>query len=128
MAIREKIRNTFRRRSSSTTSSGDSTEVKRTDTNMSKREQRKAERAEKKRQKELYYKSGEDMPPLKYPGRVDKEHQERLMAFTFADAWSRRRSCQSSVSPMASRSNSITDSSRRADNADCQSATHLETV
>lgn len=38
-----------------------------------------------------YYKPGEE-PKLKYRGKIDKEHTDKLHAFSFSDAWSRRKS------------------------------------
>ena len=41
-----------------------------------------------------YYKPGEE-PKLKYRGKIDKEHSDKLHAFSFSDAWSRRKSTHS---------------------------------
>ena len=49
------------------------------------------------------YKPGEVMPKPKYRGPVNKEHQEKLRAFSFAGAFGRRNSEQSQYSPMGSR-------------------------
>ena len=38
-----------------------------------------------------YYKPGEEPKP-KYRGKIDKEHSDKLQAFTFSDAWNRRKS------------------------------------
>lgn len=54
------------------------------------------------------YQPGEAMPPPKYRRAPQKEHRDKLEAFSFADAW-RKRSFQSSHSPMGTRA-----SSRRA--------------
>lgn len=45
------------------------------------------------------YKPGEPMPRPKYRAPPQKEHKEKLEAFSFADAW-RKRSFQSNYSPM----------------------------
>ena len=52
------------------------------------------------------YKPGEPMPRPKYRGPYNKAHQDKLSAFTFGDAWKRRRSSGtvgSDLSPMGSR-------------------------
>ena len=54
-------------------------------------------------QKANVYRIGEAMPPPKYPGKYDKPHQDMLRAFSFANAFGRRRSAQTDVSPMGSR-------------------------
>jgi len=48
------------------------------------------------------YKPGETMPRPKYRAVPKKEHTEKLESFSFADAW-RRRSFQSTYSPMGTR-------------------------
>jgi hypothetical protein len=48
------------------------------------------------------YKPGEPMPRPKYRAPPQKEHKEKLEAFSFADAW-RKRSFQSNYSPMGTR-------------------------
>ena len=50
------------------------------------------------------YKPGEPMPKPKYRGPYNKEHQEKLSSFSFADAWKpRRKSDQSLYSPLGSK-------------------------
>lgn len=49
------------------------------------------------------YKPGEVMPKQKYRGPVNKEHKEKLDAFSFGNAFRRRNSDQSQYSPMGSR-------------------------
>ena len=50
------------------------------------------------------YKAGEPTPKPKYRGPYNKEHQEKLSAFSFSEAWkSRRKSDNSLYSPMGSR-------------------------
>ena len=57
------------------------------------------------------YRSGEPMPKPKYRGPYNKEHQEKLSSFSFSDAWkSRRKSDNSSYSPMGSRLPSVVGS------------------
>lgn len=48
------------------------------------------------------YKPGEPMPRPKYRAPPQKEHKEKLEAFSFADAW-RKKSFQSNYSPMGTR-------------------------
>lgn len=48
------------------------------------------------------YKPGETMPRPKYRAPPQKEHTEKLEAFSFADAW-RKKSFQSNYSPMGTR-------------------------
>ena len=66
----------------------------------------KASSKKSKKQKELpdnIYKPGE-MPKPKYRSAYNKEHQDKLSAFSFADGWlGRRKSGQSQYSPMGSR-------------------------
>jgi hypothetical protein len=40
-------------------------------------------------------------PPLKYRGKISKEHTDKLHAFSFSDAWSRRRSTHSAHGTMS---------------------------
>ncbi|KAL8830273.1 MAG: hypothetical protein Q9191_001526 [Dirinaria sp. TL-2023a] len=49
------------------------------------------------------YKPGEVMPKQKYRGPVNKEHKEKLDAFSWGNAFRRRDSDQSQYSPMGSR-------------------------
>ncbi|KAI9760466.1 MAG: hypothetical protein M4579_001660 [Chaenotheca gracillima] len=85
MPLRDRMRKAFGR----TNSSSDDLTPKRT-----------------KSQKAELYKSGDSMPKPKYPGRYNKPHQDMLKSFSFADAWTRRKSEQSSVSPLHSRATS----------------------
>ena len=48
------------------------------------------------------YKPGEQMPRPKYRAPPQKEHKEKLEAFSFADSW-RKKSFQSTYSPMGTR-------------------------
>ncbi|KAL8794194.1 MAG: hypothetical protein Q9195_003262 [Heterodermia aff. obscurata] len=59
----------------------------------------------KKKQKlpDNVYKPGEVMPRPKYRGPYDKEHQDKLTSFNFANAFSRRKSDYSEYSPMGSK-------------------------
>lgn len=73
-------------------------------------------RKEKKQKREYpdnVYKPGEVMPKPKYRAAYNKEHQEKLSAFSFGDAWKRRKSDQSQYSPMGSRLPSMVGSLRR---------------
>ena len=49
------------------------------------------------------YKPGEAMPRPKYRKPPTKEHKEKLESFSFGDAWRRRKSFQSTYSPMGTR-------------------------
>jgi len=51
------------------------------------------------------YKPGQ-VPPSKYRGAWNKEHQEKLHTFSFTDTFSRRKSSYSDVSPGGSRRSS----------------------
>lgn len=70
-----------------------------------------------KRQKQDYpdnvYKPGEVMPRPKYGAPYNKDHQAKLSAFSFGDAWNRRKSDQSQYSPRGSRIPSLVGSFRR---------------
>lgn len=59
----------------------------------------------KKKQKlpDNVYKPGEVMPRPKYRGPYDKEHQDQLTSFNFANAFTRRKSDYSEYSPMGSK-------------------------
>ena len=59
----------------------------------------------KKKQKlpDNVYKPGEVMPRPKYRGPYDKEHQDKLTSFNFANAFTRRKSDYSEYSPMGSK-------------------------
>lgn len=73
-------------------------------------------RKEKKQKREYpdnVYKPGEVMPKPKYRAAYNKEHQDKLSAFSFGDAWKRRKSDQSQYSPMGSRLPSVVGSLRR---------------
>ena len=70
----------------------------------------KASRKEKKPKREYpdnVYKPGEAMPRPKYRAAYNKEHQDKLSAFSFGNPWKRRESDQSQYSPMGSRLPSI---------------------
>ncbi|KAI9862587.1 MAG: hypothetical protein M1824_001136 [Vezdaea acicularis] len=47
-----------------------------------------------------------ETPKPKYPPRFNQEHQEKLRAFSFSDAWNRRKSEHSEISPLHSRMHS----------------------
>ncbi|KAI9849114.1 MAG: hypothetical protein M1837_005344 [Sclerophora amabilis] len=85
MPLRDRMRKAFGRQSSSSSPAEDLS-PKRT-----------------KSQKAELYKVGDAMPKPKYPGRYNKPHQDMLKSFSFADAWSRRKSDLSGVSPTGSR-------------------------
>lgn len=73
-------------------------------------------RKEKKQKREYadnVYKPGEIMPKPKYRAAYNKEHQDKLSAFSFGDAWKRRKSDQSQYSPRGSRLPSVVGSLRR---------------
>lgn len=86
MPFREKMKRAFRRTSSTTEGS----ELAKTSSKASKKD------------KGNIYESGE-MPKPKYRGPYNKAHQDKLSAFSFGEAWSRRKSDQSQYSPMGSR-------------------------
>jgi hypothetical protein len=79
MAIRERLKKTFRRNSTSGTGSEESSTTE-----------------------HRVYQPGEKIPQSKYRRPVAKEHKEKLEAFSFANAW-RRKSNGSTYSPMGSR-------------------------
>lgn len=56
---------------------------------------------------------GEVMPRPKYVAPYNKNHQAKLSAFSFGDAWNRRKSDQSQYSPRGSRYPSLVGSFRR---------------
>ncbi|KAG6997652.1 hypothetical protein G7Y79_00039g076140 [Physcia stellaris] len=65
----------------------------------------KASHKKEKKQKlpDNVYKPGEPMPRPKYRGPYDKEHQDKLTSFNFANAFSRRKSDYSETSPMGTK-------------------------
>jgi len=64
----------------------------------------KASKKEKKQKTpDNVYKFGEVMPKAKYRGPVNQEHQEKLQAFNFSNAFGRRNSEQSQYSPFGSK-------------------------
>ncbi|KAK4694476.1 hypothetical protein P7C71_g3114, partial [Lecanoromycetidae sp. Uapishka_2] len=82
-----------------TSAEGD--DLTRTDTDKSN----KSKKPKKEKLPDNIYKPGE-MPKPKYRGPYNKEHQDKLSAFSFGDAWTRRKSSAtgtSDLSPMGSR-------------------------
>lgn len=76
----------------------------------------KSSRKEKKQKREYadnVYKPGEIMPKPKYVAPYNRDHQAKLLAFSFGDAWKRRKSVQSQYSPRGSRIPSMVESFRR---------------
>lgn len=66
----------------------------------------KSKRSKKEKLPDNVYKPGEPMPRPKYRGPYNQAHQDKLSAFSFGDAWKRRRSggtVGSEMSPMGSR-------------------------
>lgn len=59
------------------------------------------------------YKPGEIMPRPKYRAPYNKAHQDKLSAFSFGEAWTRRKSDHSQYSPMGSRLTSAVGSLKR---------------
>ncbi|KAI9808196.1 MAG: hypothetical protein M1825_004653 [Sarcosagium campestre] len=59
------------------------------------------------------YKPGEVLPNNKYPGRPNKPHQDMLRGFSFGDAFKRRSSVLTDISPMGSRMPSRKNSEAR---------------
>ena len=106
MPFREKVKRAFGRSSSNTDASSPS------DLSIvSKVSSRKSKKAKDVTvYPENVYRPGEPMPRPKYRGPVDKKHQEKLHAFTFAGAFDavRRRSIGSQQSPLGSRQGSRT--------------------
>lgn len=96
MPFRDKIKKTFGR------SNDDGSDLITTDTNKST----KSKKAKKEKLPDNVYKPGEPMPRPKYRGPYNQAHQDKLSAFSFGDAWKRRRSSGtvgSDLSPMGSR-------------------------
>lgn len=65
----------------------------------------KSKKPKKEKAPDNIYKPGE-MPKPKYKGPYNKDHQEKLSAFSFGEAWKRRKSSitgNSDLSPMGSR-------------------------
>ncbi len=86
MPFREKMKKAFGR--SPSTSNG--SDLAKTSSKGSRKEQ------------ESIHKPGE-MPKPKYRGPYNQSHQDKLSAFSFGGAWTRRKSDQSQYSPMGSR-------------------------
>jgi hypothetical protein len=66
----------------------------------------KAKKPKKEKLPDNVYKPGEAMPRPKYRGPYNQAHQDKLSAFSFGDAWRRRKSSatgNSDMSPMGSR-------------------------
>ncbi|KAL9133619.1 MAG: hypothetical protein Q9175_005200 [Cornicularia normoerica] len=96
MPFREKMRKALGR------SNDDGSDLTTTDTNKST----KSKKAKKEKLPDNVYKPGEPMPRPKYRGPYNQAHQDKLSAFSFGDAWKRRRSSGtvgSDLSPMGSR-------------------------
>lgn len=96
MPFRDKIKRTFGR------SNDDGCDLTTTDTNKST----KSRKAKKEKLPDNVYKPGEPMPRPKYRGPYNQAHQDKLSAFSFGDAWKRRKSSAtvgSDLSPMGSR-------------------------
>lgn len=87
MPFREKMKRAFRR-SSSVADGADLTKA--------------TSKASKKKDQDNIYKPGET-PASKYRGPNNQAHQDKLSAFSFGSAWSRRKSDQSEYSPMGSK-------------------------
>lgn len=102
MPFRDKMKRAFGRPSSE---DSDLTQVSTT----SSRKQKK----QKREYPDNVYKPGEVMPKPKYRAAYNKEHQDKLSAFSFGDAWKRRKSDQSQYSPRGSRLPSVVGSLRR---------------
>ncbi|KAF2673464.1 hypothetical protein BT63DRAFT_451514 [Microthyrium microscopicum] len=86
MAFRERIKKTFRRKSSNSSSS---------------RQTSNSSSNPSDRSSPIYYQPGERIP-YKYRRPVQPEHKEKLDSFSWATAW-RRKSLTSQYSPMGSR-------------------------
>ena len=66
----------------------------------------KSKKPKKEKLPDNIYKPGEPMPRPKYRGPYNQAHQDKLSAFSFGDAWRRRKSsatANSDMSPMGSR-------------------------
>ena len=96
MPFRQRMRKALGR------SNDDGSDLSTTDTNRST----KSKKAKKDKLPDNVYKPGEPMPRPKYRGPYNQAHQDKLSAFSFGDAWKRRRSsgtAGSDLSPMGSR-------------------------
>ena len=60
----------------------------------------------KKDYPENVYRPGESMPKPKYRGPWNQAHQDKLSAFTFGDAWKRRKSNMTNKSAQSAQANS----------------------
>lgn len=96
MPFRQRMRKALGR------SNDDGSDLSTTDTNRST----KSKKAKKEKLPDNVYKPGEPMPRPKYRGPYNQAHQDKLSAFSFGDAWKRRRSsgtAGSDLSPRGSR-------------------------
>ena len=96
MPFREKMRKALGR------SNDDGSDLTITDSNKST----KSKKTKKEKLPDNVYKPGEAMPRPKYRGPYNQAHQDKLSAFSFGDAWKRRKSSgtvASDLSPMGSR-------------------------
>ena len=108
MPIRDKFKRAFGR--SPSTSDGSDLTQSTTKTSTKSAKKKKAEKEKTSGDNDIYYKFGEQ-PRLKYRGPYNRQHQEKLHAFSFSDAFSMRRKSQTSeYSPMGSRMPSRTGS------------------
>lgn len=83
-------------------SSNEGSDLTTTSTNKST----KSKKPKKEKLPDNIYKPGEPMPRPKYRGPYNQAHQDKLSAFSFGDAWRRRKSSAtagSDMSPMGSR-------------------------
>ena len=83
-------------------SSNEGSDLTSTSTNKSS----KPKKPKKEKLPDNIYKPGEAMPRPKYRGPFNQAHQDKLSAFSFGDAWRRRKSSAtagSDMSPMGSR-------------------------
>ena len=96
MPFRDKMRKALGR------SNDDGSNSITTDTDKSIR----SKRAKKDKLPDNVYKPGEPMPRPKYRGPYNQAHQDKLSAFSFGEAWKKRKSSGtmgSEMSPMGSR-------------------------
>ena len=108
MPIRDKFRRAFGRSPSTSDGSDLTQSVTKSSAKSSKK--KKAEKEKASGDNDMYYKLGEQPRP-KYRGPYNRQHQEKLHAFSFSNAFSMRRKSQTSeYSPMGSRMPSRTGS------------------
>lgn len=99
MPFRERMKRAF-----GTRPSDEGSEFSFTQTSSSSSRRSRKEKKTCRNRSSNVHRPGEIKPKLKYPLLYNKDHQDKLLAYNFGDAWKKRKSVQSQyISPMGSR-------------------------